>query len=51
MTQRTITTTDGVRLAVEDTGSGTAILFVHEFAGDMRSFEPQVRFFSRCTAA
>ncbi|QXM25789.1 alpha/beta hydrolase [Elioraea tepida] len=47
MTQRTITTTDGVRLAVEDTGSGTAILFVHEFAGDMRSFEPQVRFFSR----
>lgn len=45
--QRTITTTDGVRLAVEETGAGPAIVFVHEFAGDMRSFEPQVRFFSR----
>jgi len=41
------TTTDQVRLHYEDTGSGTPILFVHEFAGDHRSWEPQVRYFSR----
>ncbi len=38
---------DGVRLYCEDTGSGTPIVFVHEFAGDCRSWEPQVRYFSR----
>jgi pimeloyl-ACP methyl ester carboxylesterase len=43
----TITTDDGVQLAYEDTGSGTPIVFVHEFAGDARSWEPQVRYFSR----
>jgi pimeloyl-ACP methyl ester carboxylesterase len=43
----TITTDDGVRLHCEDTGSGTPIVFVHEFAGDSRSWEPQVRHFSR----
>ena len=42
-----ILTDDGVRLYYEDTGSGTPIVFVHEFAGDHRSWEPQVRFFSR----
>ncbi|EJN08703.1 alpha/beta fold hydrolase [Herbaspirillum sp. YR522] len=42
-----ITTSDQVELAVEDTGSGQAIVFVHEFGGDMRSWEPQVRYFSR----
>lgn len=42
-----ITTTDGVRLHVEETGHGTPILFVHEFAGDCRSFEPQIRHFAR----
>jgi pimeloyl-ACP methyl ester carboxylesterase len=42
-----ITTSDGVKLHVEDTGHGTPIVFVHEFAGDCRSYEPQVRFFSR----
>lgn len=41
------TTTDGVRIYVEDAGSGTAVLFVHEFAGDHRSWEPQMRSFSR----
>ncbi len=40
-------TSDGVRLSVEDTSTGTPIVFVHEFAGDQRSWEPQVRFFSR----
>ena len=41
------TTRDGVKLYLEETGSGTPIIFVHEFAGDHRSWEPQVRFFSR----
>jgi pimeloyl-ACP methyl ester carboxylesterase len=41
------TTDDGVRLYYEDTGQGVPIVFVHEFAGDHRSWEPQVRFFSR----
>jgi pimeloyl-ACP methyl ester carboxylesterase len=38
---------NGVRLYAEETGSGTPIVFVHEFAGDCRSWEPQVRFLSR----
>ena len=42
-----LTTDDGVRLYYEDTGAGTPIVFVHEFAGDHRSWEPQVRHFSR----
>lgn len=41
------TTDDGVRLYYEDTGAGVPIVFVHEFAGDHRSWEPQVRFFGR----
>ena len=43
----TLTTDDGVRLAFEETGSGTPVVFVHEFAGDLRSWEPQVRYLSR----
>ena len=38
---------DGVRLYYEDTGSGVPIVFIHEFGGDYRSWEPQVRFFAR----
>lgn len=41
------TTSDGIRLHYEEAGKGEALIFVHEFAGDHRSFEPQVRFFSR----
>lgn len=41
------TTDDGVRLHYEEAGEGTALVFVHEFAGDHRSFEPQMRFFAR----
>src|SRR6185312_11736708 len=40
-------TKDRVRLYYEEAGRGTPILFVHEFAGDHRSWEPQVRYFSR----
>lgn len=42
-----IQTPDGVGLHVEETGSGYPLLFIHEFAGDHRSWEPQVRHFSR----
>ncbi|HEY5637553.1 MAG TPA: alpha/beta hydrolase [Burkholderiales bacterium] len=42
-----LATDDGVNLYYEETGSGTPIVFVHEFAGDHRSWEPQVRHFSR----
>lgn len=38
---------DGVALHYEEAGSGTPMVFVHEFAGDGRSWEPQIRFFSR----
>ncbi len=40
------TASDGVKLHCEETGSGTPILFVHEFAGDHRSWAPQVRHFA-----
>jgi pimeloyl-ACP methyl ester carboxylesterase len=43
----TIATDDGVKLYYEEAGSGTPVVFVHEFAGDHRSWEPQMRFFSR----
>lgn len=43
----TITTEDGVTLHLEETGSGVPIVFVHEFAGDARSWEPQLRHFGR----
>jgi pimeloyl-ACP methyl ester carboxylesterase len=36
-----------VRLYYESTGSGTPLVFVHEFSGDHRSWEPQVRYFGR----
>ncbi|HKQ28548.1 MAG TPA: alpha/beta hydrolase [Burkholderiales bacterium] len=42
-----LSTDDGVRLHYEEAGSGTPVVFVHEFAGDTRSWEPQLRFFSR----
>jgi pimeloyl-ACP methyl ester carboxylesterase len=41
-----ITADDGVRLYAEVTGDGAPLLFIHEFAGDHRSWEPQVRHFS-----
>ena len=41
------TTDDGVRLHYEEAGSGVPVVFAHEFAGDHRSWEPQVRHFSR----
>ena len=42
-----VTTDDGVKLFYEETGTGAPVVFVHEFAGDVRSWEPQVREFAR----
>ena len=38
---------EGARIYYEETGAGTPILFIHEFAGDHRSWEDQVRYFGR----
>jgi pimeloyl-ACP methyl ester carboxylesterase len=38
---------NGLELFYEDTGRGTAIVWSHEFGGDYRSWEPQVRHFAR----
>jgi pimeloyl-ACP methyl ester carboxylesterase len=37
----------GARIYFEETGRGAPILFIHEFAGDYRSWEGQVRHLSR----
>src|ERR1700752_1276206 len=42
-----LTTDDGVKLYYEETGKGIPIVFIHEFAGDYRSWEQQVRYFAR----
>lgn len=38
---------DGVGLYYEETGSGDAIVWIHEYAADYRTWESQVRRFSR----
>jgi pimeloyl-ACP methyl ester carboxylesterase len=38
---------NGVKLYYEEAGKGVPIVFVHEFSGDLRSWEAQVRHFSR----
>ncbi len=43
----TITAADGTRLYFEEAGTGTPVVFVHEFAGDYRTWEPQMRYFAR----
>ncbi len=42
-----LTTDDKVKLHYEEAGTGTPIVFVHEFAGDCRSWEAQMRHFGR----
>ena len=42
-----IKTDDNVKLFYESTGKGEPIIFVHEFAGDYRSWEPQINYLSR----
>ena len=38
---------NGVKLYYEEAGKGVPIVFVHEFSHDLRSWEPQLRYFSR----
>jgi pimeloyl-ACP methyl ester carboxylesterase len=40
-------TSDDVKIYYEETGAGRPILFIHEFSGDFRAWELQVRYFSR----
>lgn len=40
-------TDDGISLYYEECGNGDAIIFVHEFGGNYKSWEPQLHFFSR----
>ena len=42
-----ISARDGTRLYYEEAGRGTPVVFVHEYAGDWRSWEAQMRHFSR----
>jgi len=42
-----VTADDGVKLFYEEAGEGFPIVFVHEFGGDHRSYEPQIRYFAR----
>src|SRR5262245_46229180 len=42
-----IAASDGTRLYVEEAGSGTPVVFVHEYAADYRTWEPQMRHFAR----
>lgn len=42
-----IKTNDGISLYYEEAGAGTPIIFIHEFGGDLRSYEAQLRHFSR----
>src|SRR5262249_44772277 len=52
-TRMMITTSDGIRLHVRSVARGTRVRFVHEFSGEVHSWDAQVDFFSRhyrCTA-
>ncbi len=42
-----IASADGTGLYYEEAGTGTPVVFVHEFAGDYRTWEPQMRAFAR----
>ena len=41
------TASDGTKLFFETAGSGSAVVFVHEFGGNHWSWEPQMNFFAR----
>jgi hypothetical protein len=38
----------GAKLYFEESGYGYPIIFIHEFASDMRGWQNQIRHFSRC---
>ena len=43
----TVAPVNGVNLYYEVTGKGFPLIWSHEFAGDFKSWNPQVKFFSR----
>ena len=43
----TFATDDNVNIHYQDVGTGFPLLFAHEFAGEITSWEPQVNFFTR----
>ena len=43
----TLAHVNGVDLCWEESGQGAPLVWLHEFGGDLRSWEPQVRYFSR----
>ena len=43
----TFSADDGVNIYYETAGEGLPLVFAHEFAGDITSWEPQVNFFAR----
>lgn len=47
MTNMPTISVNGVNLCYEEAGAGAPLVWVHEFGGDRRSWEPQVRYFSR----
>jgi pimeloyl-ACP methyl ester carboxylesterase len=42
-----LTTDDNIKLYYEEVGGGIPVVFVHEFAGDLRSYEMQMRYFGQ----
>ena len=44
-------TKDGLKLYFEETGEGIPILFIHEFGGDHRDWEPQLQYFGSIVEA
>jgi pimeloyl-ACP methyl ester carboxylesterase len=46
-TAKIASSTGPVDLHYEETGHGFPLIWCHEFGGDLRSWEPQVRYFSR----
>ncbi|HTU00538.1 MAG TPA: alpha/beta hydrolase [Candidatus Sulfotelmatobacter sp.] len=42
-----VVSVNGVELYWEEAGQGAPMVWVHEYGGDLRSWEPQVRYFSR----
>lgn len=42
-----VAASDGARLYYEEAGQGSPVVFVHEYAGDYRTWEPQMRHFAR----
>ena len=43
----TLAHVNGVDLCWEESGQGAPLLWLHEFGGDLRTGEPQVRYFTR----